>query len=195
MAPPVIQAIRDKLFTRMAPDAAPRIVWHAGEPTVAPIAWYKRAYEYLRPVTPPAAVFAIQTNGIAITNDWIDFLRSNDTKVGLSIDGPQQFHDARRKTRGGAPTWSLVMKSLRNLQSAGLRPNVITVLHRECLSAAKSFYGFYRDNEIADVSFSIDEINGANAGSSFDGIDYQTAMTAFLYQFHIRMTWQRRGMK
>ena len=41
MAPAVIDAIRDRLFARMAPDASPRIVWHAGEPTVAPIAWYE----------------------------------------------------------------------------------------------------------------------------------------------------------
>lgn len=197
MASAVVDAIKDRLFVRIAPDAAPRIVWHAGEPTVVPLAWYERTYQSLRPVTPSAAVFAVQTNGIAISKDWIEFLLRTDTKIGLSIDGPEQFHDARRKTRGGAPTWSLVMKNLRTLQSAGLRPNVITVLHRECLAAAKDFYRFYRDNDIANVSFSIDEINGANAGSSFDGADYRTAMSAFLleilslafvegYHLHIR---------
>jgi uncharacterized protein len=179
MAPAVVDAIRDKLFSRMAPDAAPRIVWHAGEPTVAPLSWYERTYQSLYSVTPPAAVFAIQTNGIGISEGWIDFLRRSGTQVGISLDGPQRYHDARRKTRAGTSTWSLVMQNLRCLQSAGLHPNVITVLHRECLSAADDFFRFYRDNDIDHVSFSIDEVNGANGASSFDGAD-QTAMSAFL---------------
>jgi uncharacterized protein len=180
MTSAVIDAIRDKLFARIAPDAAPRIVWHAGEPTVVPITWYEAALEALRLRTPANAVFAIQTNGIAISADWIDFLQRSGTQVGLSIDGPQPFHDARRKTRAGTPTWSLVMESLHKLQSAGIRPNVITVLHRECLSAADDFYRFYRDNKISHVSFSIDEANGANATSSFGCGDYKAAMSAFL---------------
>src|SRR5262249_1720353 len=35
----VVDAVRDKIFSRLAPDAAPTIVWHAGEPTTAPISW------------------------------------------------------------------------------------------------------------------------------------------------------------
>ena len=80
MAPAVVEAIKHKLFGRMAPDASPRIVWHAGEPTVAPVAWYEAAYETLRPVTPSEAVFAIQTNGISLSPAWIEFLRCSDTK-------------------------------------------------------------------------------------------------------------------
>jgi uncharacterized protein len=180
MAPEIVDAIRDKLFSRMAPDAAPRIVWHAGEPTVAPIDWYESAYQKLLPVLPPDATFAIQTNGVAISQAWIDFLRRSDTQIGISIDGPEQFHDARRRTRAGTTTWSLVMGNLRLVQSAGLHPNVISVLHPECLSAADDFYRFFRDNDIDHVSFSIDEANGANAASSFDRIDHKPAMIAFL---------------
>jgi uncharacterized protein len=197
MAPAVVDAVRDKLFSRLAPDAAPRIVWHAGEPTVVPVAWYEAAYRKLQAASPPETVFAIQTNGVAISPAWIDFLKRSRTQVGISIDGPQRFHDARRKTRAGAPTWSLVTGNLRRLQSAGLRPHVLSVLHPQCLSAADDFYRFYRDNDISHAGFSIDEADGANAASSFDGIDHKPAMVAFLgrllslafsdsYPLHIR---------
>jgi len=180
MADEVIDAIRDKLFLRLAPDASPRVVWHAGEPTVAPIGWYESAYQRLRPLTPSATTFAIQTKGIAISQAWIDFLQGTQTHVGLSIDGPQRFHDARRKTRAGTGTWSLAVGNLGRLQAAGLRPHVISVLHAQSLSAADEFYQFYRDKGIEDVSFSIDEANGANRASSFDSRDYKPAMTDFL---------------
>lgn len=197
MAPAVIDAIRDRLFSRLARDAAPKIVWHAGEPAVVPVGWYESAYQKLQPLVAPGATFAIQTNGVAITSALIDFLRRSRTQVGMSIDGPRRFHDARRKTRAGNPTWSLVMGNLRRLQLAGLRPHVISVLHPECLSAADDFYRFYRDHDINHISFSIDEADGANLASSFDGIDYKPAMIAFLrrllrlafsdgYPLHIR---------
>jgi uncharacterized protein len=180
MAREVVDAIRDKLFLRLAPDASPTIVWHAGEPTVAPVAWYEYADRQLRAAAPPAAVFSIQTNGISISDAWIDFLRHHETRIGMSIDGPQRFHDARRKTRAGTPTWTLVMRNLHRLQSAGLHPSVITVLHPDCLSAADDFYRFYRDNAVNQISFSIDEAEGANATSSFDGLGHKPAMVAFL---------------
>jgi uncharacterized protein len=197
MGPAVVDAIRDKLLSRLSPDASPTIVWHAGEPTVVPIAWYEYAYQNLRPVAPPDALFAIQTNGVSISDAWIDFLCRNETRVGISIDGPQRFHDARRRTRGGTATWSLVMRNLDRLRSAGLYPNVISVLHPECLSVAEEFYRFYRDNDIKQISFSIDEAEGANLVSSFDGADHKRAMALFLgkilslafsegYPLHIR---------
>src|SRR3954451_13280845 len=107
MASAVVDAIRDRLFSQLAPDAAPRIVWHAGEPTVVPVAWYEDAYRKLQPAVPPEATFALQTNGVSISPAWIDFLRRSRTEIGVSIDGPQRFHDARRKTRAGTATWSL----------------------------------------------------------------------------------------
>jgi uncharacterized protein len=180
MSPAVIDAICDKIFSRIAPDAAPTVVWHAGEPTVAPLTWYEHAYRKLRAVAPRATTFSIQSNGVAMSDDWLDFLRETDTRVGLSIDGPQRFHDARRKTRKGGGTWVLAMKTLRRLQAAGFNPGVISVLHPDFLPMADEFYEFYRSNDITEVSFSIDEAEGANSASSFDGHDHKSAMVGFL---------------
>ena len=176
----VINAISTKLLSRMARDASPTIVWHSGEPTVVPVSWYETAYSVLRLDAPPGATFSIQTNGISLSDDWIDFLRRSDTRVGLSIDGPQSFHDARRKTRAGGPTWALAMRSLNKLSRAGLVPTIISVLQPASLSAAEEFYRFYRDNEIHQVSFSIDETEGANRVSSFSNGDYRRKMVLFL---------------
>jgi uncharacterized protein len=176
MAPAVLDAIKIKILPRLAPDSAPAIVWHAGEPTVVPLSWYERAYAALHPSLPVAATFTLQSNGIALSDAWIDFLKRSDTQIGLSIDGPQRFHDKRRKTRAGGPTWSLVMPNLRRLQAAGIYPNVISVLHPAALTAAEEFYRFYREHGIEQVSFSIDEAEGANAASSFEGCDKQNVV-------------------
>jgi len=182
MSNEVIDAICEKLLAKVSSDAAPTIVWHAGEPTVVPLEWYRRAHKRLNAAASHSTTFRIQSNGLAISDDWIDFLEETGTRIGLSIDGPQRFHDTRRRTKSGAGTWTPVIKSLRRLQARGIYPNVISVLHPDCLSAADEFYQFYRDNNIADISFSIDETQGANLSSSFDAQDHKPAITAFLVE-------------
>jgi uncharacterized protein len=182
MSDAVIDAVCDKIVARLSRDAEPSIVWHAGEPTAAPISWYRKAYARLAKVSPPGTRYAMQSNGVAIDDRWIDLFRETDTNVGLSIDGPQRFHDARRRTRRDRPTWPLAMRALRRLRDAGLPLNVITVLHPDGLACADEYYRFYRDNGIANVSFSIDEVEGGNAASGFSGADHKEALTAFLLQ-------------
>jgi uncharacterized protein len=180
MSPDVLQAVCDKIIGRLPRTCAPAIVWHAGEPTVAPIAWYEDAYDRLRPVAPPGTSFAMQSNGIAIDERWIDFFQKTGTHISLSIDGPQRFHDERRRTRNGKPTWALAMRGLKRLQQAGLSPKVITVLHPAGLDSPDDYFRFYLDNDITDVSFSIDEREAANISSSFAGSDYKPAISAFI---------------
>ena len=55
MSADVLGAIRDKIFPRISEAAAPAIIWHAGEPTAVPIAWYRHAYAELRRTAPPHA--------------------------------------------------------------------------------------------------------------------------------------------
>ena len=167
MSDDVVAAIRDKIFKHLDPAAAPDVVWHAGEPTAVPITWYERAYSELRPHATPRTTFAMQTNGIAIDERWIGLFRDTGTRVGVSIDGPQRFHDARRRTRSNGPTWAMAVGALRRLQDASLDPNVITVLHPEGLGVPQEYYRFYREHNVVNVSFSIDEIEGANAISGF----------------------------
>lgn len=176
----VIEAVREKIISRLARDSTTGIVWHAGEPTAAPIEWYEHAYSQLEPVRPPNSNFAMQTNGIAIDSRWIALFLKNRTDVSVSIDGPERFHNARRLTRNGKPTWHLALRGLKRLQDAGFQPRVITVLHPDGLSHAEEYFNFYQSNGIVDVSFSIDEQEGANNLSSFGGIDHKADLVAFL---------------
>ena len=181
MGAEVVGAIRDRIFPRIAADSAPAIIWHAGEPTVVPVAWYRHAYVELRRTAPAHATFSLQSNGIAISQDWILFAKETETQIGLSIDGPRFFHDLRRKTKNGKGTWALVMHALSKLQNAGINPNVVTVLHPLSLDAADEYFEFYRHHGITHVSFSIDEAEGCNSKSSFDREEQRDAIVEFFF--------------
>ena len=44
----------------------------------------------------------------------------------------------------------------------------------------EEYYAFYRSHGVTQVSFSVDELEGANKSSSFGGKDFKDAITAFL---------------
>lgn len=196
MSEAVLDAVRDRIIARLAKDSAPAIIWHAGEPTAAPISWYEKAYEKLSSVIPPKATFAMQSNGVAVDARWVDFFARTNTHVSLSIDGPQPIHDARRRTRNDKPTWSMAIRGLRLLQEAGLRPPVITVLHPTHLSESSEYFHFYKEHGVTEVSFSIDEREGGNGASSFSDLDKSVVSTFLVslmdeayrdnYPLHIR---------
>jgi uncharacterized protein len=181
MSADVVAAIRDKIFSSISPDAAPTIIWHAGEPTVVPVDWYKRADAQLRAAAPARTKFSLQSNGIFLSDDWISFLKDTPTNIGLSIDGPEAIHDLRRKTRSGHGTWALAIKTLNTLQDAGIWPSVVSVLHPRSLAMADEYFDFYREHKIAHVSFSIDEVEGCHSVSSFGQDDHKNAVTDFLF--------------
>ena len=72
------------------------------------------------------------------------------------------------------------MRGLRRLQRKGLEPRVITVLHPDGLDCADEYYGFYRENDIREISFSIDEKEGANPTSGFGEPTDKERITAFI---------------
>ena len=71
------------------------VVWHAGEPMVLPIAFYRDAFamvENLRPRDLPV-VHSFQTNGTLIDEAWCAFFSEAKVNLGVSIDGPHRLHD------------------------------------------------------------------------------------------------------
>jgi uncharacterized protein len=180
MSREVVEALREKIFRRLSTQSAPIVVWHAGEPTAAPIEWYDHAYNRLLDVAPARTGFAMQSNGIAIDDRWIDLFRRTNTNVSLSIDGPQRFHDARRRTRNDKPTWNLATRALKRLQDAGFDSSVITVLHPAGLKFPEDYYAFYRDHGITQISFSVDELEGLTSIPALPAGTSKAAITAFL---------------
>ena len=94
--------------------------WHGGEAMLRPVSFYRRAIELQRKYAAGRTVLnCLQTNGTLITEEWARFLRSEGWLVGVSIDGPQEFHDEYRRAAGGKPTFSSVMRGIRLLHRPG----------------------------------------------------------------------------
>ena len=78
--------------------------WHGGEPLLLGIDFYARAMELQRKYAGGKRIEnTLQTNGTLVNERWCELFAANNFLVGLSLDGPEDIHDAFRLTKGAGP--------------------------------------------------------------------------------------------
>lgn len=123
-----------------------QFVWHGGEPVVRGLDFYRRAVELQKKYAGGRHIEnCLQTNGTLLTEEWCRFLRDNGWLVGLSIDGPQQFHDEYRRDRADKPTFQRVMKAVRLLQRHSVEWNAMAVVNEYNADYPHEFYRFFKN--------------------------------------------------
>ena len=86
-------------------------------------------------------------------NQWCGFLRENRFLVGLSLDGPEELHDAYRTDPLGHGSFDRVMRGLRLMQRHGVDFNAICCIHRRNGDHPGRVYRFLRDNGVQFMQF------------------------------------------
>ncbi|CAN5750159.1 anaerobic sulfatase-maturation protein [soil metagenome] len=105
------------------------LVWHGGEPLMLGRPRLQRLLDLQRRFFAPGSIENhLQTNGLLITDEWIDFFKRNDVKVGLSLDGTKEVHDRFRVTKGGKGSYDLVIRAIERLRGHGIEVGVLTVM-------------------------------------------------------------------
>lgn len=156
--------------------------WHGGEPMARPLAFYKKAIALQRRYAKGRAITnVIQTNGSLITDEWCEFLKANNWLVGVSIDGPQEFHDRYRHAQSGKPTWKNVMQGIRLLKKHGVEWNAMAVVNDYNANHPIDFYQFFKEYGSAFLQFTpiVERISphadGRHLASLQDGSEARTA--------------------
>ena len=119
--------------------------WHGGEPTLRPLSFYQKAVELQKKYAGGRIIHnSLQTNGTLLTDEWCRFLKANNWLVGISIDGPEAFHDRYRRDSQGKPSWKKVMEGIRLLQHYGVEWNAMAVVNRYNADHPQAFYRFFK---------------------------------------------------
>jgi uncharacterized protein len=103
-----------------------RIIFHGGEPMMFKKARFIWMCDILlQEITPFAkVVFAMQTNGMLVSDAWLDILSKYKIGVGVSIDGTAEAHDQLRVDHQGKGTYSRAIAGLKTLQKAYLEGKI-----------------------------------------------------------------------
>lgn len=129
--------------------------WHGGETLMRPIAFYKKALELQRIYARGRYIDnCIQTNGTLLTPEWCRFFKENGFLVGVSIDGPQEFHDEYRRSATNQPTFYKVMRGIDLLNKYGVEWNALAVVNDFNADYPLDFYHFFKEIGCHYIQFS-----------------------------------------
>lgn len=129
--------------------------WHGGEPLLRPISFYQQAMTYQRKYAQGRMIDnCIQTNASLLNDEWCRFFKENNWLVGVSIDGPEKYHNAYRSFKHGAPSFSTVMKGIECLNKHQVDWNAMAVVHRQNVDDPIGFYRFFKEIDCRYIQFS-----------------------------------------
>ena len=122
------------------------VAWQGGEPAVLGVPFYARAARLVeRHRTPGTKVeTTFQTNGSLIDAAWVRFFAAHDVLVGLSVDGPPEFHDRWRvdgRGRGSHPHQAAAL-----LRAGRVRTNGICTVNATNVTHPLRVYRHLRDD-------------------------------------------------
>ena len=128
--------------------------WHGGEPLMRSIDFYKKALALQKKYAHGKQIDnVIQTNGTLLTDEWCEFFAQNHWLVGISIDGPQEYHDHYRVTPAGKPSWEKVMQGISLLKKHRVEWNAMAVVNAYNAEHPLEFYHFFRANGCQYLQF------------------------------------------
>ena len=128
--------------------------WHGGEPLLRSIDFYRKALSLQQKYAGGRRIDnVIQTNGTLLTDEWCEFFAQNHWLVGISIDGPQPYHDHYRLTAAGKPSWKKVMQGIKLLKKHGVEWNAMAVVNAYNANHPLEFYRFFKENGCQFLQF------------------------------------------
>lgn len=148
--------------------------WHGGEPLLAGIPFYRKALELQYRYLPQGKriLNGLQTNGVLLNEEWCRFLAESGFFVGLSIDGPAEFHDQLRVDRGGNGTSAQTLRGFNLLKRFGIIPEILCVVNSFNVRNPLLVYRYLRDLGISYLTFLplVNRTSGNNSNVTSDSV-------------------------
>jgi uncharacterized protein len=160
------------------------IVWHAGEPLTAGIAYFRelipRILAFASKVPIVNLNFYLQTNGTLINEEWCALFSEFGITVGLSIDGPKSYHDAHRVDRLGRGTFDASNRGAALLRKNRVKFYTISVITDDKIGHADEIIEFLCNLAPHTIAFNVEEIDGINLTSSVLKNEHLAGIRAFI---------------
>ena len=120
--------------------------WHGGEPTLAGLPYFRRIIELQKKYLPENRVVinGIQTNGTLLNQEWCQFLKRENFIVGISIDGPEEFHSANRFRKDGTSGFDETLRGYRLLKSFQIPCEILCVVNAQNVVCPLEVYRFFK---------------------------------------------------
>jgi uncharacterized protein len=118
--------------------------WQGGEPMLMGIDFYRKVIELQKKYGRPGSQVsnALQTNAVLIDDEWCRFLHDDKFLLGISIDGPKEFHDYYRLNHAGSGTFDKVVAAIQKCKEYQVEWNTLTLLNAKNIEHPEEIFDF-----------------------------------------------------
>jgi uncharacterized protein len=129
--------------------------WQGGEPTLMGVDFFRRAVESQKKYGTAGQQVSntLQTNGVLLDDNWCRFLHDNKFLLGISIDGPKEFHDRYRIDHSGAGTFDRAMRGIATCKKHGVEFSALILLNTSNVEHPQKLFDFVVENELTYLQF------------------------------------------
>ncbi|UCC99238.1 MAG: anaerobic sulfatase maturase [Phycisphaerales bacterium] len=129
--------------------------WQGGEPTLMGLDFFKKAVELQKKygVSGQEVGNSLQTNAILLNEKWCRFLHESKFLVGVSIDGPKEFHDYYRLDHSGGGTFDRVLRAIENCKQYDVEFNTLTLINARNVAHPEEVFDFLMELGVRYLQF------------------------------------------
>lgn len=135
-----VTQLLDRVFDEV--EYSVSFVFQGGEPLLAGLDFYRNFAREVQSRTHRQIIikYSIQTNGLLLDNDFMDWFQKESWLIGISLDGNAATHDAFRTDAIGSATHTIVTKRIKEMNRRGMDYVVSSVVHRQNIDAIAATY-------------------------------------------------------
>jgi uncharacterized protein len=129
--------------------------WQGGEPTLMGIDFFEKAVGLQKKYGSAGQQVSntLQTNGILLDDKWCRFFHDNKFLLGISIDGPREFHDYYRLDRSGSGTFDRVMRGIQICKEYEVEFSALVLLNNKNVEHPDALFDFLVENDMTYLQF------------------------------------------
>jgi uncharacterized protein len=101
---------------------------HGGEPLFVGKGHFVEMCDIITNTLKVPYSLTMQTNAVLIDKEWIEIFKKYDIRIGISIDGPEEYQNAHRKFKNGDGSFDIVDKNIRMCVAEQLDFRVLMVV-------------------------------------------------------------------
>jgi uncharacterized protein len=139
------------------------VILHGGEPLLL---GKKRLSNWVQIVreevkNPIATHFSIQSNGVLIDDAWVRLLHRLNVRIGLSVDGPKEYHDKYRVDHFGNGSFQQTVDAIRLLRRSSEGQEIFSTVMAvvDPNIPPKTLFAFWNELDVPGFDLSLPHAN------------------------------------
>lgn len=147
------QFIKKYIEVQQGPEVF--FIWQGGEPTLRGIDFFKEAVLLQKKFLPTGwkCHNSIQTNGTLLNDEWCEFFKKEKFLIGLSIDGPKEYHNRYRQYINGKGSHKMAEKAIELLKKYDIEFNVICTINHANVKHSQKVYQYFVRKGVKYIQF------------------------------------------